>query len=81
MATSATSGAVTPVHVDDASSPLDFSIVIPCLNEARTLGACIREGASVARALGIAGEVVVADNGSTDGSQEIAEHHGARASR
>jgi glycosyltransferase involved in cell wall biosynthesis len=56
----------------------ELSVVIPCLNEARTLGICIRKAQESFRRLGVAGEVVVADNGSTDGSQAIAEELGAR---
>lgn len=56
----------------------ELSIVLPCLNEAETLAVCVRKAmASLAR-LGIAGEVIVADNGSTDGSQAIAVAEGAR---
>jgi glycosyltransferase involved in cell wall biosynthesis len=51
---------------------------MPCLNEARTIGTCIRKAQASFERIGIAGEVVVADNGSTDGSQEIAEELGAR---
>jgi len=51
---------------------------MPCLNEARTIAICIRKALDSFDRLGIAGEVVVADNGSTDGSQEIAEKLGAR---
>ncbi len=54
------------------------SAVMPCLNEERTLGACIRKAQQCFRELGIAGEVVVADNGSTDGSVALAESLGAR---
>lgn len=54
------------------------SAVMPCLNEARTLGLCIRKAQSAFAALGIVGEVVVADNGSDDGSVEIARSLGAR---
>lgn len=57
---------------------VELSVVIPCLNEARTLGTCIRKAQASFERLGIAGEVVVADNGSTDGSQAIAEELGAR---
>lgn len=52
--------------------------VMPCLNEEKTLGLCIEKAQSAFRALGIVGEVVVADNGSTDGSVRIAESLGAR---
>src|SRR5262245_21820038 len=57
---------------------VEFSVVIPCLNEARTLGCCIRAAHDALQAHGIRGEVIVADNGSTDGSQEIARGLGAR---
>lgn len=57
------------------------SAVIPCLNEQKTLGGCIKKAQSAFRQMGIAGEVVVADNGSTDGSVEIAEALGARVVR
>jgi glycosyltransferase involved in cell wall biosynthesis len=56
----------------------ELSIVMPCLNEAATLGVCIRKAQRSLSELGIDGEVVVADNGSTDGSQAIAEELGAR---
>jgi glycosyltransferase involved in cell wall biosynthesis len=56
----------------------ELTVVMPCLNEARTIGTCIQKALGSFERLGIAGEVVVADNGSTDGSQEIAEELGAR---
>ena len=67
----------TPAAVGDAVLP-ELSVVMPCLNEARTIGICIRKAQASFERLGIAGEVVVADNGSTDGSTEIAEELGAR---
>lgn len=60
-----------------AESP-DISIVMPCLNEAETLASCIRKALAGIREAGIQGEVLVADNGSTDGCPEIALHEGAR---
>lgn len=57
---------------------LEVSVVMPCLNESQTLRSCIEKAQSALREQGIAGEVVVADNGSTDGSQQIAEKAGAR---
>jgi len=57
---------------------LCLSIVLPCLNEAETLEFCIVEAQSALAEAGIDGEVVVADNGSTDGSQAIARRLGAR---
>ena len=57
---------------------LELSIVVPCLNEAETLGAVIDRARRFLTAYNIAGEVIVADNGSTDGSIEIARDAGAR---
>jgi glycosyltransferase involved in cell wall biosynthesis len=62
----------------DESASLELSVVMPCLNESRTLGVCIRKAQSAMERLGIRGEVVVADNGSSDGSQSLAEELGAR---
>ena len=53
-------------------------MVLPCLNEAETLATCVRKARGSMEALGVVGEVVVADNGSTDGSREIARAEGAR---
>jgi len=55
-----------------------LTILMPCLNEAETLAACIRKAQASLLSLGIPGEVLIADNGSQDGSQEIAEKLGAR---
>mgnify|MGYP002403832628 CR=1 FL=1 len=57
---------------------LELSIVMPCLNEAETLAVCLDKAQSYLDRTGIRGEIIVADNGSTDGSQEIARAHGAR---
>ena len=57
---------------------LELSIVMPCLDEAKTVGECVERARAALSRLGIAGEVIVADNGSTDGSREIAERAGAR---
>src|SRR6185369_11593270 len=56
----------------------EVSIVMPCLNEAETLGICIEKAQRWLDDNGVVGEVIVADNGSTDGSQRIAEAIGAR---
>jgi glycosyltransferase involved in cell wall biosynthesis len=58
--------------------PVELTVVMPCLNEAETLAVCIDKAHAALAANGIAGEVVIADNGSTDGSQAIATEHGAR---
>jgi glycosyltransferase involved in cell wall biosynthesis len=57
---------------------VEVSVVLPCLDEAETLATCIRKATQSMAQIGVRGEVVVADNGSTDGSQEIARQHGAR---
>jgi len=61
----------------DMSGP-ELSIVMPCLNESETLETCIRKAAKFLEESRIAGEIVIGDNGSTDGSQEIARRCGAR---
>src|SRR5262245_24807554 len=57
---------------------VELSVVMPCLNEADTVGACIEKAMQALREYNIGGEVIVADNGSTDGSQAIAGERGAR---
>jgi glycosyltransferase involved in cell wall biosynthesis len=54
---------------------------MPCLNEARTLGACIKKAQLFLKQHNISGEIIVADNGSTDGSIELAEELKARVVR
>lgn len=61
---------------DDAE--LELSIIMPCLNESETLEECIRKAQGSLVEHGIKGEIVIADNGSTDGSQAIAARMGAR---
>jgi glycosyltransferase involved in cell wall biosynthesis len=65
----------------DLSRSVEVSVVIPCLNEANSLAFCVDKAVNAFRAAGLCGEVVVADNGSTDGSIQIAEEHGARVIR
>ncbi len=73
-----------PAAARDAAQPdaLDVTIVMPCLNEAGTVAECVAQAREalhlLAESHGLAGEVVVADNGSTDGSREIAAEAGAR---
>lgn len=59
-------------------APVELSVVMPCLNEAETLRGCILKAQEALRAANIRGEIIVADNGSTDGSQQIALESGAR---
>lgn len=61
-----------------APESLELSILMPCLNEAETIETCVRKARGYLESRGIAGEVIVADNGSTDGSQALAERCGAR---
>jgi len=61
-----------------ADDNIELSVVMPCLNESATVGACVKKALGAMEQLGISGEVIVADNGSTDGSQRIAAEHGAR---
>jgi glycosyltransferase involved in cell wall biosynthesis len=75
---STTETAALPPPEQHAAARVELSIVMPCLNEAKTVGTCIRKARDSLDRLSIPGEIVVADNGSTDGSQAIAEKLGAR---
>ena len=74
----------TSPRAPDAPQPgaeredLTLSVVIPCLNEADSIAIVVRKSLETMEAEGIRGEVVVSDNGSTDGSQQLAEQAGAR---
>jgi glycosyltransferase involved in cell wall biosynthesis len=57
---------------------IELSVVMPCLNEAETIETCIKKAFSWMEKNGVNGEVVIGDNGSTDGSQQMAERLGAR---
>jgi len=57
---------------------VELTVVMPCLNEAETVATCVRKAAAFLADNGIDGEVVVADNGSTDGSRQLATDAGAR---
>ena len=57
---------------------IELTVVMPCLDEAETLEVCIRKALASMQESGIVGEVLIADNGSTDGSQDIARRNGAR---
>lgn len=63
---------------DDTATDIELTILMPCLNEAETLAVCIDKARAYLARSGVVGEVLIADNGSTDGSQQIARDHGAR---
>ncbi len=63
------------------SEELELSVVMPCLNEEKSVGICVEKARSTMERLGIAGEVLIVDNGSTDRSVEIAQSLGARIVR
>jgi len=67
-----------PPQDDVLTESIELSIVMPCLNEAETLETCIAKAIGFLKAHGVRGEVVVADNGSTDGSPDLARRAGAR---
>jgi glycosyltransferase involved in cell wall biosynthesis len=67
---------VSPVA--DDRDDVELSVVMPCLNEAATVGICVKKAMDALELHGIRGEVIIADNGSTDGSQQIAREFGAR---
>lgn len=56
----------------------ELTILMPCLNEAETLEVCIQKAQTFLKESGVNGEILIADNGSTDGSQDIARRNGAR---
>ncbi len=60
------------------TSELELTILMPCLNEAETVATCVRKARSFLERTGTAGEVLIADNGSTDGSPDLARDAGAR---
>src|ERR1051325_9774552 len=61
--------------------PVTISVVMPCLNEATTLRGCVEQIQAVIRSSRLTGEIIVADNGSTDNSRGIAAQAGARVVR
>ena len=60
------------------NSEIELTILMPCLNEAETLAICINKAKTFLETSGVSGEILIADNGSTDGSQQIARENGAR---
>lgn len=65
-------------NAQNSVATLELSIVMPCLNEAETLETCIRKAKQYLKEYAVEGEIIIADNGSTDGSQKIAQQLGAR---
>ena len=63
---------------EPSPEPLELTLLMPCLDEALTLPACLQEARETLEKLQVSGEILIADNGSTDGSQAIAEAAGAR---
>src|ERR1043166_9143230 len=63
---------------DDCLEALELTILLPCLNEAETIETCVGKAMSYLSGSDVRGEVLVADNGSTDGSQQLAAANGAR---
>jgi hypothetical protein len=74
----ASNSARTEAGLEHSPAEVEFTILMPCLNEAETIGACVRKAMGFLSANSIVGEILVADNGSTDGSVEISSNLGAR---
>ena len=68
----------SPDPLTEVENTLEVSIVMPCLNEAETLATCIQKALHWLQEQNVCGEVIIADNGSSDGSQQIASKMGAR---
>ena len=67
-----------PGRVHNAAERCELTILMPCLNEARTIGVCIYKAKEFMARAGVSGEILIADNGSVDGSIDIAVAMGAR---
>ena len=78
MITESEVGFAPPLAAGSQEATHELSIVMPCLNEAETLATCIKKAQLSLREHNIVGEIVIADNGSTDGSQDLARSLGAR---
>src|SRR6516164_573849 len=74
----ASDGDFPELRNEGMSEVCEFTILMPCLNEAETLASCISKARAFFARSGCTGEVVIADNGGTDGSQAIAAANGAR---
>ena len=71
----ATLDEVPACETAESVGQIEVSVVMACLNEARTVGRCVEKALRSLQALGVQGEVIVADNGSSDGSPETARAH------
>lgn len=69
---------IEPTAAELAQDRIEVSVVMPCLNEVRTVGRCVAKARDALARIGVRAEIIVADNGSTDGSQLLAEEEGAR---
>src|SRR5580658_10763682 len=78
FATQVTPSRLCFAHCGLESTRVELTILMPCLNEAETVATCVRKARGFLDRTGIAGEVLVADNGSSDGSPELAQGAGAR---
>src|SRR5262249_57771538 len=65
----------------DEGTGYEVSVILPCLNEAETVGACVTKAVATLRRLGVRGEVVAVDNGSARGAPQSAQRCGARGAR
>jgi hypothetical protein len=74
------SASIAPAQreAEEGTRSVELSVVLPCLNEAETVATCVAKAMSFFLLHGVSGEVIVADNGSTDGSQALAAAAGAR---
>src|SRR3954468_1319515 len=69
---------VSHLHAGPGAAGVELTVLVPCLDEARTVADCVAAALGFLRSAGVAGEVLVADNGSSDGSQALARQAGAR---
>lgn len=81
MASLAANAPQSSDDAEDRGEELELTVLMPCLNEAETVAVCIEKALGFLRSEGVEGEVLIADNGSTDNSIEIAEAAGARVVR
>jgi glycosyltransferase involved in cell wall biosynthesis len=81
MSAGAVASDLAASRVSPSADEIELSVVMPCLNEAETLGICIAKAQSAMRDANLVGEIIVADNGSVDGSPSIAENQGVRVVR